>query len=143
MYCPKCFSKTLVSFDVEGHDFSVEQCSKCGGLWFDGGELEQALGKTAVKSLKVPRNSEQTPLPCPHCRKKLYSFKYPGTYAKIEMCKSCSGIWLDKNEFEEISTVREHSRDTVYEEETAQGSSSKAKLIGFINRTIDSLSRMN
>lgn len=143
MYCPKCFSDTLVSFDVEGHDFSVEQCTKCSGLWFDGGELEQSLGELSVKALKVPRNSELTPLPCPHCRKKLYSFKYPRTYAKIEMCKACNGIWLDKNEFDEISTVREHSKGASHEEEPVQDSSSKGKLVDFINRTIDSLSRIN
>jgi len=143
MYCPKCFSKSLVSYGVDGQDFSIEQCSKCGGLWFDGGELEQSLGEFSAKALKVPHGSELTPLICPRCQKKLYSFKYPNTYAKIEMCKACSGIWLDKNEFDEISTVREHSHETDGTEEPPEDSSSKGRLLDFINRTIKSLSSMN
>jgi Zn-finger nucleic acid-binding protein len=140
MYCPKCHSDSLVTFEVDGQDFTIERCSKCGGLWFDGGELEQSLGELAAKYLKkVPPGSELTPLPCPHCQKKLYSFKYPGTYATVEMCKACGGIWLDKNEFDEISTVRKHRQENNVNDEPPEPGGAKGSLLGFINRTIENL----
>jgi Zn-finger nucleic acid-binding protein len=145
MYCPKCFTNTLISFKVEDQNFNIEKCSRCGGLWFDGGELEQLLGSAAEADLEVPANSEQTPLPCPRCHKRLSLFKYPRTYAQIEMCKDCKGIWLDKNEFDEISVVRAHSKDSDFHEEEkneCSDTSIKGKLINFINQTIDSLSTM-
>ncbi|NQT86006.1 zf-TFIIB domain-containing protein, partial [bacterium] len=36
----------------------------------------------------------------------LHTFSYPQTYVRIDMCRRCSGLWLDGGEYKEIAAVR-------------------------------------
>ena len=36
----------------------------------------------------------------------MYAFYYPKTFVTMDMCKRCQGLWLDKNEFQEMDAVR-------------------------------------
>ena len=142
MRCPKCFSKELVAFQVEGRNLVIDKCPLCGGMWFDGTELETVLEDLAEIDLEVPIGSEMTNFPCPRCHRKLYMFNYPKTYAKIDMCNACNGIWLDRNEFEEISMVRKHNKNNNFDEAPLENTneSLKERIINFINNSIDNLS---
>jgi uncharacterized protein len=40
--CPKCDGK-LVETDLE--KVKIDTCQKCGGVWFDAGELAQVMSK--------------------------------------------------------------------------------------------------
>lgn len=42
LQCPKC-DGTLQETDYE--DIKIDVCNKCGGVWFDAGELAQVVDK--------------------------------------------------------------------------------------------------
>ena len=154
--CPACHKETLVTREVTDCNFTVEECSQCKGLWFDRGELEDVLGKLAAENPE-PRPGKVIPLRvCPRCRRIMLSFNYPGTFAKIEMCRQCGGFWLDDRELEEIITVRRYrlTHPVEKETETAQPKSEywqpeqddgrpdglKGALLKMVNTAIDKLS---
>lgn len=41
MHCPKC-GMTMVEIDYK--NIKIDQCSECGGVWLDKGEIEQVAG---------------------------------------------------------------------------------------------------
>jgi Zn-finger nucleic acid-binding protein len=71
----------------------LDRCTFCRGLWFDGGELEQVLGKKVsaevTTGMKTSRN-------CPACQKPLEPAVLGGL--RVESCASCRGIFLDEGE---------------------------------------------
>src|SRR5690606_18639889 len=77
----------------------------CSGLWFDGGDLDALMAET-VKGLRVPRNAVEGKRRCPRDDRRLWVFHYPSTYAEIDRCKYCHGLWLDHRDLLEIKTVR-------------------------------------
>lgn len=93
------------------HKVEVDYCPKCLGIWFDKDELRQAkdardrqldwldvdLWRDKSK-FKVSRGSKQ----CPFCRAGLVEVNYDGSKTKIDFCKMCGGIWLDRGEFKQI-----------------------------------------
>jgi len=112
MNCPKCVGK-LQHKNIEGID--VDSCYVCEGIWFDAGELEQAL-KRDLKSfdfvslndkefdgaevkpyLKMVDNKEGK---CPHCQVILIKKKYNDV--NIDACVECHGIWLDGGEIQKL-----------------------------------------
>jgi len=139
MQCPKCERPTLEKREVEGTDVHIDACSKCGGLWFDAGELDLTLGDLAVRGLTVPTGSESSTRRCPRCGKPMSAFEYPQTYARIEMCGKCKGVWLDADEYEEIAVVRDkRRRDGTLDSRPLPGGV-KGSLIAMINSAIDAL----
>ena len=104
--CPKCQTTEMIPCTANDSEVEVDQCSQCGGIWFDGGELEKLLGNLAHKKLKPYGKTELSSRTCPRCQKAMVTFFYPHTYAKIQMCEKCRGIWLDEREYDEIYQVR-------------------------------------
>jgi Zn-finger nucleic acid-binding protein len=104
MKCPKCKNSDLKENRVKGHEFRVDLCRDCKGIWFDRNELESLL-KISVKTLKIPPQARKQPFDCPRCRRPLYAFSYPQTMVIVDMCAQCEGLWLDADEFKEIKLV--------------------------------------
>ena len=104
MKCPKCKNSDLRENKVKGHNFLVDLCRDCKGIWFDRNEFESLL-KISVKTIKIPSHARKQPFHCPRCRKPFYAFSYPHTMVIVDMCPQCEGIWLDANEFKEIKFV--------------------------------------
>jgi Zn-finger nucleic acid-binding protein len=93
------------------HRVEVDYCPKCLGMWFDKDELRQAkdardkqlnwldIGlwkhKNKFEALRISKF-------CPVCRVGLIEVKYDQSKTKIDFCKMCSGIWLDRGEFKQI-----------------------------------------
>ena len=71
----------------------LDRCPFCRGLWFDGGELEQVLGKkiapAVTKGMKTSRN-------CPACKVAMDPAELGGL--RVEVCGGCQGIFLDEGE---------------------------------------------
>jgi hypothetical protein len=42
MRCPKCGMELA---EIEFRGIKVDRCVACGGLWFDGGEIDQVLAQ--------------------------------------------------------------------------------------------------
>lgn len=141
MICPKCRKSELIERKVKYADWTIEYCPKCKGMWFDGTEFERILS-TATQKLEVPREAVKLRLDCPKCSKPLYAFHYPQTYVTIEMCKKCTGFWLDSGEFREIREVKNMLNESGQLEEYAKVGGLKGVLIRLINSAIDDLSAM-
>ncbi len=107
MHCPKCCKESLQEIQVGDVKTLVDQCRTCGGIWFDQRELEMIM-TVAVKDLVVPSGAAETDRMCPRDFEAMYSFKYPQTEVTVDMCKKCSGLWLDGGELTEIKNVRAH-----------------------------------
>jgi uncharacterized protein len=138
MNCPKCQQHSLREKYVSGANLNVDYCPKCKGIWFDGGELEQAM-PVADPHLHIPPNAVRLKAPCPRCAKPLYTFPYPQTRVTIEMCKACRGLWLDAGEFKQIRQAREQLPSLEEPAQEADAGGVKGALIRFIDAAIDQL----
>lgn len=138
MNCPKCQLMRLKQEYVHGVNLNVDYCPKCKGVWFDRGELEQAM-PVADPQMRIPHNAVRLEALCPGCAKPIYAFPYPGTRVMIEMCKSCEGLWLDSGEFKQIRVAREQYRppETPAQDEPVPGV--KGTLIRLIDGAIAEL----
>jgi Zn-finger nucleic acid-binding protein len=118
MQCPRCNAQ-LKEILYEG--VSIDTCEKCEGEWLDSGEIiaiNKAREKTfsdgeknkmtgAQKAAK-PVTRSQASLQCPHCKVPMTSLNYSySTGIIVDRCPSCNGLWLDKDELENIQIVIE------------------------------------
>ncbi|HXI14166.1 MAG TPA: zf-TFIIB domain-containing protein [Thermoanaerobaculia bacterium] len=103
MNCPNC-STALERKKFRGRAIEVDRCPKCGGVWFDDGEIASVVGANPLERLTIPAKAAvKEKMLCPRCGKALLMFNYPGTMTLIEGCRSCSGLWVDAPEFQEIA----------------------------------------
>ncbi len=141
MICPACREDRLETRTLKESPVKVEHCGKCGGLWFDGGELARAV-PTAVHGLRTPEDAEATGLRCPRCTVPLQRFVYPQTYVKVDRCSDCKGLWLNRDEFREVQVVRNHLEEKgELEPDPIPGV--KGSLISFIDSAIEALCDMD
>lgn len=110
MKCPRCEKQELASREVASKGVTLDVCPSCQGVWFDRGELEQALPEAAA-GLTIPEDAEPGGGECPRCWGTMCTFIYPGTYVQVDMCRRCSGVWLDVGEIREIRVVRKAMGD--------------------------------
>lgn len=115
MQCPAC-SHTLS--EIKAADLSSDICTQCGGLWFDRGELVQALEtRQIVQHLSnessfifPPTLGQPTPTerPCPHCQHPLEAMLCKGGEVRVTIdgCPTCRGFWLDKGELETLARLQ-------------------------------------
>lgn len=108
--CPR--DKSLMGNITTG-EAVLDVCGRCGGQFFDSGEMFSALGIKADPSYwdrpetgGVVRPSE---LHCPNCENHLLaqSVELDGSKVEIDRCGKCSGVWLDKGEAETILQIGE------------------------------------
>ena len=138
--CPACREQTFVTGTSNGT--TVDRCRKCRGNWFDGGELECVLD-VAIKELIIGKDARQTSRYCPECTIPLQEFRYPQTNVNIEMCPTCSGLWLDHGEYRRIRDIRKrHARkDKLQEFDEVPGT--KGALLNLIENTIRTLTKFD
>lgn len=113
MDCPKCHSP----MEAAAHaGISVDRCTGCRGIWFDGmehRELKQAGGAEAldVGSSKQGReNNAQAEVACPKCGAIMDTVadKYQ-RHIHYEVCPQGDGVYFDAGEFRDF--VREDIGD--------------------------------
>ena len=108
MQCPSCkhdFKKLLIK------DVQLDQCIGCGGMWFSGDTLRNAKDREDellqwldVDLFSNPKQfiGSYSTMMCPHDQEPLYQISYDNTDIKVDVCKTCHGVWLDKNEYADI-----------------------------------------
>ncbi|MBN1376304.1 MAG: zf-TFIIB domain-containing protein [Dehalococcoidia bacterium] len=93
----------------------LEQCDKCGGIWFDESELFMArqgeAEKIEVMNAEILRNHtiiEAATRYCPRDNTVLQQFtdKYFPQDIILERCPSCHGIWLNRGTFTKYQEYR-------------------------------------
>lgn len=102
------------------HDVEVDYCPQCLGIWFDKDELRLAkddkdknLNWADVDlwrdkgSFKVAHSKRL----CPVDRTRLVEASYDNSRTKVDFCKMCNGIWLDRGEFKQIINYLKNKSD--------------------------------
>jgi Zn-finger nucleic acid-binding protein len=94
----------------------VDQCEKCGGIWFDESELFRAKQGEAEKIemldteiLRTPSAIENSTLFCPRDQAAMDRFtdKYLPQDIVLVRCPSCQGIWLNRGIFTKYQQFRQ------------------------------------
>ena len=108
--CPR--DGSLMNENVHGESV-LDVCAKCGGQFFDHGEMYGAFGMKADTSL-WDRDETAGPVregsfKCPRCGKMMVTqdIKHEAQKVEIDRCPHCRGIFLDKNEIEQIMAIGE------------------------------------
>ena len=106
--CPKCFhGMEPVSFG----DITVDRCTQCEGLWFDGDEAQQLKGRAGSETID-PGNpkkgriyDERDNIRCPHCARPMEKTSdWKQTHLWYEVCRD-HGIFMDAGEFTDFKDV--------------------------------------
>ncbi len=99
-----------------GQPIELNQCERCGGIWFDESELFRAKQGEAEKievlninTLKNPSMIENSTLICPRDHTVLHRFtdKYFPQDIILARCPTCSGIWLNRGLFTKYQRFRQ------------------------------------
>jgi Zn-finger nucleic acid-binding protein len=103
--CPKCFhGMEALSYD----GITIDRCTQCQGLWFDGDEAEQLKNRTGSEVLdtgspkKGRRYDPQTDISCPHCGRSMEkTADWKQTHIWYEVCRN-HGVFMDAGEFTDL-----------------------------------------
>lgn len=96
----------------------LDQCGKCGGIWCDKWELfpiapdeARRLDPLDETLLAMPARLKKT-LYCPRCRDRLQVFSDPSLPAEVrlERCRRCDGIWLNRGQFGRYKRLQQKTR---------------------------------
>jgi Zn-finger nucleic acid-binding protein len=125
--CPVCLGSHLEKTRVgRGGVLVLDHCRRCGGVWFELGEIQQLRSqraralwrhvsplapdaRTLCHSCHTPidRNTEScascgthNTIDCPMCARPLDAQMYQNI--RLDVCKSCRGVWFDHAELAAI-----------------------------------------
>jgi len=99
-----------------GGPIFVDQCEKCGGIWFDESDLFRAKQGEAEKIevvnteiLRTPSTIENSSLICPRDQTAMNRFtdKYFPQDIVLVRCASCHGIWINRGTFTKYQQFRQ------------------------------------
>ncbi|HUW45155.1 MAG TPA: zf-TFIIB domain-containing protein [Dehalococcoidia bacterium] len=99
-----------------GQPIIVDQCEKCGAIWFDESELFRAKQGEAEKIevlnteiLRTPSTIENSSLICPRDQTAMHRFtdKYFPQDIVLVRCLSCHGIWINRGTFTKYQQFRQ------------------------------------
>lgn len=105
MNCPTC------ALDLEvklAGPIEVDECSKCGGAWFEDDELRKAKDAWDLDLNWMDfdlwkewdsLNLGASGLSCPSCSRSLVTVRYADTAVRVDCCPECRGMWLERGEF--------------------------------------------
>ena len=114
--CPKCLhGMETVKFD----GVTIDRCTGCQGLWFDGNEAEQLKNISGSEIVdtgswrKGHYYNELSDIYCPHCGEQMEkSSDWKQTHIWYEVCRN-HGIFMDAGEFSDFKheSVLDRLRD--------------------------------
>jgi uncharacterized protein len=94
------------------HHVEVDYCPECLGVWFDKDELAHAKDDKDEQlkwlDFDIWRDKSKFTIQnnlkkrCPVCRIPFTEVHYDNSKVKVDFCKHCQGIWLDRGEFKQI-----------------------------------------
>jgi len=108
MICPQKHSSLQKALF---HNVEVDYCPECLGVWFDRDELTYAKDDKDQElnwlDFDIWRDKARFSLVrqekrCPVCRIPFVEVHYDKSHFKIDFCKKCQGVWLDRGEFKKI-----------------------------------------
>jgi Zn-finger nucleic acid-binding protein len=108
VHCPR--DKALLQLSEVG-EAHLDVCLKCGGQFFDTGEMFKAFGVKADPSYwdreETGGSVKESTLHCPRCDSHMLGqdISYKETHVEIDRCGHCGGIWLDKGEVDTVMKI--------------------------------------
>lgn len=116
--CPNCNGQLKETYAEAnyGRVLLLDQCEKCGGVWFDHWELYHLKEAEARRLDVINEASLLSSNPhttgdglCPRCKLKLESFNDPSfpKDSQIMRCKCCNGLWLNRGELSKYGNHKE------------------------------------
>lgn len=121
MQCPNCKNELK---KISYKDVELDECLNCGGRWFDIDELRTIKDKEDefLRWLDVDLfidakqfEGSYSTMTCPKDKEPMYEIFYDSADIKVDVCRGCKGIWLDKDELEKIIAFLKR---TVFREDT-------------------------
>ena len=118
LQCPCCAGALKEAWAEAnyGRVLLVDQCSSCGGVWFDRWELSFAksssiktLHAVDIKAFLAEVTRKGGSCECPRCSVALVPFTDPSLPpdASIKRCPRCSGVWLNRGDLLKYASYRE------------------------------------
>lgn len=88
----------------------MDRCHACNGIWFDRGEMFEALyqlEKLDVNDILSPSAPHPAALYCPRCSICMESTQSPTVSSvTFERCTRCRGVWFgDEGQFELLALM--------------------------------------
>lgn len=110
MKCLVCKSEAVFE-KVTDENLRVKECKDCGGQWLSSSQyyswLErhgQTLPELPYSEITYEINDSQNAKICPDCGRILLKFKVGhGLVFSLDHCRSCNGVWFDKNEWKALA----------------------------------------
>lgn len=97
---------------VEYEGVEIDRCSRCNGVWFDEGEVEQLAHKDAATAIdtgsaKIGRRLNTIEeYRCPRCGgEMLQKSDSEQSHIWYETCGDCHGSFFDAGEFRDLAQV--------------------------------------
>jgi Zn-finger nucleic acid-binding protein len=106
--CPVChtaLSQKTYPGKMTGHDgrqlqVTMDECTSCGGMWFDESEIEATMGAHTPLAALATAPGQAGDLACVRCQTAMNAVHVFGV--DIDACPSCSGVWLDGGELKQL-----------------------------------------
>jgi len=134
--CPECAAQLHEVYTEAnyGRVIIVDQCKRCGGVWFDRWEL-YFLTDESLKSLahvdtaafmasNAATHAKKSGHECPRCEKELVVFTDPmlPKDTDIKRCAGCHGLWLNRGTIGKYGSRKQELRGALLGElkKTAQ-----------------------
>ncbi|MFO0595832.1 MAG: zf-TFIIB domain-containing protein [Myxococcaceae bacterium] len=96
--CPDCNTRMQpfwLPAKKPGLEVELDRCGDCGGVWFDGGELQEACGRTVTEA------EAETDRICPECDVPLLEGQLAGG-VEVETCGECDGTFLEARDLDAL-----------------------------------------
>jgi len=99
MHCPRDGSDArLESTAGPRKSFQLDVCPKCGGAYFDRGEIAKISGDPEMERMIVEYAGGASDLACPRCGGGMA--RRPVGDVTLDVCRACRGVWVDPGELE-------------------------------------------
>lgn len=103
--CPRCLDIPLYIEKI--FSTHVDSCMRCGGIFFDSGELEtiakNSLGGEDAPGLdQLSMSKGRSELSCSACSAPMEIYDLVGYDIQIDKCTVCQSIWLDQHELAKL-----------------------------------------
>lgn len=132
--CPVCLGVTMQKSGIAGRaPFTIDHCTRCGGAWFDAGEIGRlrvaspddlwahVAPRDAVHAMQChscntlfERDRDEcsacgwhVKLDCPQCQQPMQSARHHGM--TLDACSRCRGVWFDHHELAAVWNAEFHA----------------------------------
>jgi heat shock protein HtpX len=107
MRCPKCSGNQLEE-RLGPQGVIVDQCSACGGVWLDKGEIYQFVRypqRLHDEIVQAYRDTAPGQLSCPRCQERMTQARFPAPGPVVDVCAKCGGNWFDAGEVQAVQAM--------------------------------------